>query len=175
MNDYNLNWLKDNFGLGIKITHNLEFADDHVRHEFYALTDIRVLEIVGLVIAYQRFMLNMDGVLFRVTHVCRDWEKQDELYGDNPDPDIRNGYRNNPFASVHMYRPSRAVDGIIAIQNDKAKRSALIRYVERALPYGDENHKSVVVHNTGYGLHAHCQCIQGEHNTLVSGRSKYHV
>lgn len=185
-NDMQPNVIQPSMALGIQLTGHLKFGNDmasrhdiaRLREEFFT-ADRRVINVVGSIIYFQRYILGLKNIpLFTVTGVNRDWNKQDEIYGeftseeDYEDRRTIIKYRNKPHASVHMFRPSRGIDGII--KADPIHYPKIVEFVEKWYPYGDDIHKSVDFHDSGTGMHAHCQCEQGMGlNVLVEGKSKY--
>jgi len=144
----------------------LSFKNNRLKHEFFYELDQRLLFVVNAVIEFQKFVIGLtDPVLFQVTHITRTWAKQDELYGAKKD------YRRDPWPSVHMFSPSCAVDGLTAIKTE-TQRQALVVYVERKILYPGR-YSSVVMHDAGSGMHAHCQVKPTEGNKLVEGESRY--
>ena len=171
--------IEDNFGHigeGIRLARFLSFKTDEIHYQFYNQTDARLHSILSAVLfcITHEIRLVLKDKSITVTDAVRSWEVQDRIYGhDHKDLSVQAKYKARPWASVHMYSPTRAID-IVIPSLSKEGEDKIEKFIEAFFPYGDGIHKSILFHSVSGGRHAHLQVSLNESlHRFVDGKSKY--
>ena len=171
--------IKDNFqhmGEGIRLSRFLSFKTNEIQSQFFNQTDARLHTILSAILfcITHEIRLVMPDKAVVVTDAVRSWEEQDIIYGHkHKDLTVQAKYKAQPWASVHMYIPTRAIDIVIPALS-KEGEDKIEKCIEAFFPYGDGIHKSVIFHSVSGARHAHLQVslIENLHR-FVEGKSKY--